>query len=156
MARPSSEQWPLNIQFLKKAADGGRNVEVSKIASCVIMKFVCMYAVCSKVQSCVMWCGVVWCDVRWGGVRWGEVRWGEVRWGEVRWGDVMWGDVDRPCAGRARVACLVGPVACLLHMMPSHRNYPIRESTRNQTTLTMQFKQQDMTSLHKRNVCTFT
>ena len=40
LATPSSEQEPLNIQFLKKAADGGRNVEVSRIASCVIMKFV--------------------------------------------------------------------------------------------------------------------
>ena len=35
-----NEQWPLNIQFLKKAADGGWNVEVSQIASCGIMKFV--------------------------------------------------------------------------------------------------------------------
>ena len=25
------EQWPLNIQLPKKAADGGRNVEVSRI-----------------------------------------------------------------------------------------------------------------------------
>ena len=32
--------FPLNIQFLKKIADGGRNVEVSRIASCVIMKLV--------------------------------------------------------------------------------------------------------------------
>ena len=30
LATPSSEQWPLNIQFLKKAADGGWNVEVSR------------------------------------------------------------------------------------------------------------------------------
>ena len=27
---PSSEQWPLNIEFLTKAADGGRNVQVSR------------------------------------------------------------------------------------------------------------------------------
>ena len=40
VAMPSSEQWPLNIQFLKKAADGRWNVEVSRIASCGIMKFV--------------------------------------------------------------------------------------------------------------------
>ena len=30
LATPFSEQSPLNIQFLKKAADGGRNVEVSR------------------------------------------------------------------------------------------------------------------------------
>ena len=30
LATPSSEQWPLNMQFLKKAVDGGRNVEVSR------------------------------------------------------------------------------------------------------------------------------
>ena len=30
LATLSSEQGPLNLQFLKKAADGGRNVEVSR------------------------------------------------------------------------------------------------------------------------------
>ena len=30
LATPYSDQWPLNIQFLKKTADGGRNVEVSR------------------------------------------------------------------------------------------------------------------------------
>ena len=30
LATLSSEQWPLNIQFLKQATDGGRNVEVSR------------------------------------------------------------------------------------------------------------------------------
>ena len=30
LATPSSEQRPRNIQFLKKTADGGRNIEVSR------------------------------------------------------------------------------------------------------------------------------